>query len=232
MKTTTINEKEKGKMSYYAAIGAIALLSLLIIVGAVPGYIKGNWSWSEVTPVTNIKQIRSLRQTGLNLATWETVAQKEVWIGSHQWSAQIIKKKGEKPVMLLLQTQDDDREQPQVEWMDINGVERWKTDSYRQLKFKVKEKAEVKARFFRAWNERQTFAVVQWYASPQGGSADPADWFWGDQLAQLQKTRLPWSAVSLQIPIEPLGELSAVEGKAEALAKEVQTALMSGPFLP
>ncbi|MBR8827268.1 MAG: cyanoexosortase B system-associated protein [Gomphosphaeria aponina SAG 52.96 = DSM 107014] len=222
--------RSQPQVSPIPSIAAIALLILLTAIGAIPGYISGNWSWANLPPVTNLSQIRNLRQTGLTLPNSKTVGQKKIALGAHQWLAQIIQKSGEKPVILLLQTQDDHREQPEVEWMDINGFERWKTDSYRQLNFPVDREYKVKARFFRAWNQRQTFAVVQWYATPQGGNYSPAWWFWADQLAQLRGTRVPWIAVCLQIPMEPLGDLNVATPKAKALAQEVQTALILGPF--
>jgi cyanoexosortase B-associated protein len=87
----------------------------------------------------------------------------------------------------------------------------------------------VKARFFRAWNQ-QTFAVVQWYAFNNGGHFSPANWFWQDQLAQLSDRRVPWVAVCLKIPIEPLGELKDAQSVAESLAKTVQTQLNNTVF--
>jgi cyanoexosortase B-associated protein len=224
----------------------LGFLLILVGVGAVPGYWSGNWPWAERPPVANIKQINALRQTGLKFPGWQTLKQKTVKIGPHDWSIQVIKQDNSKPVVVLLHPQSDRESVPEVEWVDINGFEKWKTDSYTKLRFAVetsslkkpalaskptkKTAAEVEARLFRAWNQRQTLAVVQWYAWPEGGHPAPSRWFWLDQLAQLRRSRVPWVAVCLQIPMEPLGDLEASRPSAQSLGKMVQTALMAEPF--
>jgi cyanoexosortase B-associated protein len=213
----------------------VVFLGMLVIIGAVPSYLQGNWSWAQPPEVKNLSEIRSIRSVGLDVPGIETLEQQEIQVGGHKWSAQEIAPKNSKPVLLLLLPQRDHKAQPEVEWLDINGFEQWKTDSYRQLRFQVPpgkgaNSASVNARFFRAWNQRQTFAVVQWYATPHGGTAVPSRWFWADQLAQLRRRRVPWVAVSLKIPMEPLGDLEASQPLAQSLGESVQTALMSGPL--
>lgn len=224
----------------------LGFLLILAGVGAIPGYWTGNWSWAELPPVANIKQITALRQTGLEVPGWKTLKQKIVKIGSHEWSIQVIKQDNSKPVVVLLRPQSDRESLPEVEWVDINGFEKWKTDSYTKIRFAVetspldkpalsskpmkKTAAEVEARFFRAWNQRQTIGVLQWYAWPEGGHPASSRWFWLDQLAQLRRERVPWVAVCLQIPMEPLGDVEASRPLAESLGKIVQTALMAGPL--
>lgn len=223
---------------------ALALLLVLLGVGAIPGYWTGNWPWAELPKITNLNQIRNLRQTGLELPGLQTIEQKTVKIGGRDWSYQEIKGDYRKPILLLLMPPSDHTSQPQVEWVDIDSVFQWKTDSYTTMQFEVKPSelasltaatdknsiAQVEARFFRAWTQQQTFAVVQWYASPNGGHPAPSRWFWTDQLAQLHRQRVPWVAVCLQIPMEPLGDLEASESLAESLSKIVQAALMVDPF--
>jgi cyanoexosortase B-associated protein len=217
-------------------IAVVCFLSILIAIGAVPGYLTGNWLWKQPPPVANLNQLRNLRQTGLTLPDSKTVEQKIGIVGGHKWSIQVIERDYPKPIRLLLLPQTDNKSQPQVEWVDMEGSERWKTDSYGKIQFEVKpskltaQDAKVETRFFRAWNQRQTFAVLQWYAWPSGGHPAPSRWFWIDQLAQLHRDRVPWVAVCLQIPIEPLGDLEAARPLAESLAKMVQTALMTGPL--
>lgn len=212
-------------------LALVFLFVLLVCVGAIPGYLSGNWLWSDLPQVANLQQIRSLRTTGLSLPGWETAEQAEVNLGSHKWSAQLLEGDRKQAVLLIL-PQNYYQDQPEVEWMDIQGAERWKSDSYGKLSFTVKagkSASKVKARWFRAWNQRQTFAVVQWYAWPGGGHFAPGQWFWLDQFAQLRQRRVPWVAICLKIPIEPLGDLEAAEPLARALAEEVQAALV-GPF--
>ncbi|WP_293118471.1 cyanoexosortase B system-associated protein [Moorena sp. SIO4G3] len=234
----------------------LVLLLVLVIIGAVPGYLTGNWPWAKLPPVTNLQQIKVIRKTGIELSDWQTVEQQTIRIGGHKWSLQFIEQDQQKPVWLFLLPQNGPKSQPQVEWEDISGFMRqrlgqWKTDSYSQIKFVVNgsdvegntqadptittqpkshPKSVVNARFFRAWNQRQTFAIVQWYAWPEGGNPAPSRWFWADQLAQLHRKRVPWVAVNIQIPIEPLGDLENYRPIAESLSKMLQTALMSDPF--
>ena len=210
-------------------ISLILLLSTLIIVGAAPGYIRGgNWSWLNVPPTANIQQIKGILSTGLVLDNWQIVERQQIKIGGHRWVGQIIKQEDSQPIMLLLKPQTYYLNKPEVEWMDINGLERWKTDSHSQIQFTVSQEENslpTTARFFRAWNQRQTFAVVQWYAFPQGGHYAVSSWFWRDLMAQLRGNRISWVAVSLRIPINPLEELEVAQPFAQSLAQQVQAEL-------
>ncbi|NEO97491.1 MAG: cyanoexosortase B system-associated protein [Symploca sp. SIO2E9] len=225
-------------------IALLCFLVILIVIGAVPGYLRGNWSWSQLPPVVNLKQIRAIRKTGLKLGEWKTLKQETVELGGHKWSFQAIEGDYSKPVLLLLRPQDSSKSQPQVDWADINSTQRWKRDSVKIIKFavegsqlsqsveasKLEKTVTVEARLFRAWTKRQTFAVLQWYAWPEGGHPAPGRWFWADQLAQLHRKRVPWVAVCIQIPIKPLGNLEEFQPLATSLAKIVQNALMRGPL--
>lgn len=228
---------------------AILILLLLVLLGfgTIPGYFKGKFSWAELPNMAHLNEIRNLLTAGLEIPDWQMKDQKKVDIGGRKWSYQLLEGSTPKPLVLLLLPPGDSKSQPQVEWVDIDSALRWQTDSYTQLKFKVElsdlltkkqssqsgsnpKQAEVEARFFRAWTQDQTVAVVQWYAWLEGGNPSHTSWFWVDQLAQLQRQRVPWVAVCLQIPMEPLGELKVAKPLAESLAKIVQTALMVGPF--
>lgn len=236
--------KSVGRSRIIPRLAVLCFLLLLVGIGAVPSYWTGHWSWAKLPPVANLKQINELGQTGLKLPGWKTLDQKTVTIAEHQWSVQAIERDNSRPVLLLLLPQREHKSQPEVEWVDLYGFGRWKTDSQSKIRFTVETSAltkpagvskltptptaEVEARFFRARNQRQTFAVVQWYAWPGGGHPDPSRWFWVDQLAQLRRERVPWVAVCLQIGIDPLGNLEASRPLAESLAKMVQIALMEG----
>lgn len=149
----------------------------------------------------------------------------------------------QKEVLLLLRPQTGQRDLPEVDWMDIdgwmngNGARGWTTDSQQLLQFLVQTPTlsseknhspmQVKARFLRGWTEQGTYAVLQWYAWSNGGHADPNCWFWADQLSQLRDRRhTPWVAVSILIPIEPLGDIASVRSRAEAIAQTVQSTLI------
>jgi cyanoexosortase B-associated protein len=233
------------RLGIISRIAVLCFLLALVGMGAVPGYLSGKWHWASPPPLTNIKQLKQLPNKGVEIPGWQTIEQKTVSIGGHKWSAQAMEHDNSKPVLLLLLPQNGNKSQPQVEWVDIDGFEQWQTDSYTTLNFTVESSglqnsavasksaaptADVKARFFRAWNQQQTVVVVQWYAWPRGGHPAPSRWFWVDQLAQLRRSRVPWVAVCLQIPIEPLGDLEAARPSAESLGQLVQTALMVGPF--
>lgn len=228
------------KQLQFPKIVVLLLLLMLLGIGAVPGYLTGRWAWTSPLPVHRLEQIKQLRQTGLTLPGWETLEQQQQTIGGRKWSAQVIKQEGKQTqAILLLLPQNGPRDQPQVEWTDINGARRWKTDQNRSAHFTVEPPqglkstapAKVEARFFRGWNNQQTFAVLQWYAWSRGGHPAPSRWFWLDQLAQWRYTRVPWVAVSILILTEPLSEVETSWSIAQSLGQTVQAALMAGPFL-
>jgi cyanoexosortase B-associated protein len=218
---------------YLTSIIIILLLIGTIAIAAIPGYWQGGkWSWSDLPPLTNSRQLRSLLKTGVELDGWQTRLQREIRIGGNKWSAQAISQGESAPVVVLLAPQTYYTNKPYVEWTDIQGLEKWKTDSHHQLEFTVDSDAgssQVTTRFFRAWN-KQTFAVVQWYAFPNGGHPSSINWFWRDSLAQLQQQRIPWIAVCLKIPLNPLDDIDSVESLAVSLAQQVQNSLQENTF--
>ncbi|HEY9298794.1 MAG TPA: cyanoexosortase B system-associated protein [Phormidium sp.] len=211
----------------------LLFLSILLFVGAVPGYLQKHWTWEKPLPVKTISQMRQIRQKGLELPGWQIKTSKEVSVSGEKWLYQEVQIDPQTTAILLLRPQKDDKDQPQVQWVDVKGFQRWQSDRDRRVQFTVPPKGEnqqpakVEAQFFRGWNRQQTFAVLQWYAWYPGGSPDPASWFWLDQIAQWQGRRVPWVAVSIQIPIEPLGDIEPVLPQAQSLGQSVQAALMS-----
>jgi cyanoexosortase B-associated protein len=207
-------------------LALIILLVVVIVMAAVPSYLSGKWSWADLPQVTDINRMKNIRKTGLNLPGWKTVEQKEILPGGNQWSYQRLEQAGRDPVELWLMPQDYYKNHPQVEWTDLDGVERWKTDSQRILQLQAPDSGSdrISARFFRAWN-RRTFAVVQWYAWPGGGHYSSWQWFFADQWAQLHRRRVPWIAASIKIQIDPLGDLDSTEALAQSLGETVQAIL-------
>jgi len=116
------------------------------------------------------------------------------------------------------------KSQPGVEWSDISSISRWNQGETTELLIPTQSGGKAKARFYRAWTQN-TFAVVQWYAWLGGGHYDPSVWYWLDQWAQLKRQRVPWIAVSLLIPLEPMKELQTLTPFALNLAGEVQSYL-------
>jgi len=240
----------------FIQLALVALLALFVAVSALPQYV-GGWSWDTPLklPADSRNALQALPEQGLSLAGWVSDEQTQTEIGKATWSVQQLSvaaaAKGSQlaPVFLLLRPQTYGADQPEVEWLDIRGSQKWETDSERSLSFEVNstapqtvknstvnanktENIRIRSDFFRAWNQDQTYAVLQWYAWPTGGSPSPAQWFWADQKTQWsRRQRMPWVAVSLWLPIEPLGDISPHKGMAESLGKTIQTALTQSVFV-
>ncbi|MCC5638596.1 cyanoexosortase B system-associated protein [Nostoc sp. CHAB 5844] len=222
-------------------IVALVLLLLLLAMGGVPGYFTGRWEWKQPLPVTTLKELRKIRKTGLIIPGWQTVQQTEQQVGEHKWSLQILKQaSSQTQVILLLLPQNGPKDQPEVEWTEINGWGKqrwgkWDIAQNRSVEFQVKQsqnsisnpEVPVKARFFRVSTQQDTFAALQWYAFRNGGDSLPLRWFFTDQLAQWQKRRIPWVAVSILIPMETLGNVETTRSLARSLGEAVQTTLMA-----
>lgn len=228
------------KQQQWNQVVVLILLLILLLVGAVPGYLTGKWQWQQPPPVRQLTELKSIRNQGLDLPGWTTIKQSESQIGAHKWSLQILQPPDSSlQAVLLLLPQNGPRDQPEVEWTDISGWaklqwNKWDIAQYRQAEFTVKSAmiastnkiSKVEARFFRATTQQPTFAVLQWYAMPNGGTSLPINWFIADQLAQWQKQRVPWVAVSILIPMEPFGQVEKSWTKLKSLAEQVQVALM------
>ncbi|MDJ0675092.1 MAG: cyanoexosortase B system-associated protein [Calothrix sp. MO_167.B42] len=221
------------KKNYFSQVAVLLLLLSLLIVGTFPGYFQGKWQWQEPPPVSKLKELKSLRQTGLTIRGWQTVEQQEKTIDKQKWSLQVVKKQGGKTqAIIMLLPQNGPRNQPQVEWTTINGFWDWDIAQYRLAKLSVQpssdldeQKNQFQARFFRGSTDRQTFAALQWYAWQNGGHPSPLQWFIVDQKAQWQRQRAAWVAVSIILPMEPLGQVEKYWHEMETLGQQVQTAL-------
>jgi cyanoexosortase B-associated protein len=218
----------------------LLLLVLLISIGAVPGYLSGHWRWTEPPRVVTLSKLRSLRETGLPLPGWQIAQRETPQIGEHKWLSQEMTRANQKAT-LLMSGQKGPREQPEVEWNDINGFQRWKTDSSKQVEFALSSSypqkvtptsTQVTAHFFRGWTTKQTYAVLQWYATSQGGHPAPSHWFFADRAAQWQNRRVPWVAVSVLVPIDPLDDIQKHWAEVESLAQTVQSTLMADVLKP
>ena len=85
----------------------------------------------------------------------------------------------------------------------------------------------VTTRYFRGWNQRHTYAVMQWYVWPTGGSPNISDWFWADQRMQWRNhQRMPWVGVMIMVPIKPLGDIAPIQPVMEAIAQSIQATLV------
>ncbi|MGL5082851.1 MAG: cyanoexosortase B system-associated protein [Microcoleaceae cyanobacterium] len=241
---------------------ALAVLLLLVILGAIPGYLSGQWDWADIPQLQALPQLQQVRKQGLELSEWKTLATKPIKIQGQPWLVQTVERDGQKAIVMLF-PQDYYKDRPQVEWMDLNGFQRWKTDSYQRLPLIVEladgqsRPVKIQTRFFRGWTQKvnnlatllwssctsdelcqfyqrqrlkQTYAVMEWYAWPNGGSPSPSHWFMADRQAQLSGERAPWVANCILIPIKPLGNIKEAESVAQSLGQDVQRALMVQAF--
>ena len=207
----------------------VAVLAAVVAGTAVPQYISGQWPWQSPPGVPQIRAIRGLKDTGLTLAGWSQDFQQKIPIGGDQWSVQQLTHTdtaGLQQMILFLKPQGQSKDQPEVEWIDLKGSQKWQTSDHRRLRT-----GDLSVDTFRAWTSNRTFAVAQWYALPSGGHPAPHHWFWRDQLHQWSKgERLPWVAVSVLVPMPPLGDISMFSTELETLSQLVQTSLEASVF--
>ena len=206
----------------------VVVLAVVIAAVAIPQYLSG-WSWQSPPEAPRIRDVRNLKETGLTLEGWSQDFQQKITIGGDQWSVQqLTHAQGPTPgqMILFLKPQGQSKDQPEVEWVDLKGAQKWQTSHPQRLRT-----GPLTMDTFRAWTSNQTFAVAQWYAMPRGGHPAPGNWFWRDQTYQWRRDqRLPWVAVSILLPMPPLGEVSLFHGDLERLSQLVQTSLDTGVF--
>ncbi|MFM7424463.1 MAG: cyanoexosortase B system-associated protein [Elainella sp.] len=217
----------------------VLFILTIALANVIPGYLGGRWPWQQVPDIRQVEQLKAIQTAGLSLPGWQILEQEKVELGGHKWSVQAMVPTAtaktatlQDAVWLLLRPQTWNKDMPQVDWMDINGAQQWTEDSRRQIQFDLRmpevEPFQVRARFLRGWSQKRTNAVLQWYAWSKGGHPAPSHWFWADQWAQLrQRQRLAWVAVSIQMPIKPLGEIETAQTEMESLGRLVQSALMA-----
>lgn len=239
---------------------SLLLLLLILAVANIPSYLQGIKPWKEPPAVPGLRRLQELQTSGIQVAGWETVNQVTIEPGGRKWLLHELRQDNH-VALLLLRAQRGSTEQPQVEWMDINGYWRWKSDSEIRIKFTVEipgkdprflgetgdlkaetgeqktttrkiqpQLAQVEVRYFRGVTKQQTYAIMQWYAFPDGGHPKASYWFWRDRLYQLFGNREPWVAVCIIMPIEPLGDIKHSQPLMESLAKTIQTTLMAKAF--
>ncbi|NJM45205.1 MAG: cyanoexosortase B system-associated protein [Alkalinema sp. RU_4_3] len=210
-----------------AKLVLLVLLAGLFCLGALPGYFQGQWRWKNPPLVSTLRELQEIKRSGVAVDNWTVSEVTPMVIGEHKWVQQTLTQ-GNQSARVLLLPQGSNTRQPQVEWMDVDGLERWKQDSHQSLNLS----GDIQTRFFRAWTNKQTYGVVQWYALPQGGVTTPAGWFWRDRTAQWQNRRVSWVAVSILIKMEPLDDLSKYRQTAESLVQSVQSGLMRQALKP
>ncbi|MGB3199868.1 MAG: cyanoexosortase B system-associated protein [Nodosilinea sp.] len=206
-------------------LALVVVLSALAGMAILPAYLKGEWPWTTTPQVAQLDQLRALQTDGLALPGWQLTTAKAVAINRQTWTlaeyraaSPAAKAAPVQQFAVLLHPQPWHSNQPQLEWIDLAGAQNWRVESRRRLRV-----GPVKARFFRAWGDRQSFAVVQWYALPGGGHPSPSHWFWADQWSQLTRhASTPWVAVSVLVPMEPLGAIADYTPLAIDLTELIQ----------
>lgn len=235
----------------------VGLLAAFIAVIALPDYLSGGWPWTTPPESPHLKTLLNIREDGITLPGWQAVFFEAADFGGDRWSVQQFAKAGtaenepigdeesdsnspengdgvsssfEDQIVLLLRPQATSTDQPEVEWIDLMGAQRWTVDSQQRLTIAA-ETGPVTVNFARAWNDQQTYAIAQWYAWPNGGHPTPGRWFWGDQLSQWQhRERLSWIAVSLLLPMPPLSAIETAQPRLDPAVKTVQNALQTQVF--
>lgn len=227
----------------------LAVLLVLLVVGAIPHYFSGQPSGAALPRVQVLSALGELRDTGVDVPGWDTLQQQTIELGDRRWSEQVLQWQALETseaesdqaldeittVILLLMPQKYHDDRPLVEWTDLQGVQSWIEDSQQSKQFAAPGNPEAKpttvtARFLRGWRETEggtiiTTAMLQWYLWPGGGHWSPNPWFWEDWWVQWHDRRLPWVAVAILLPIEPLGDIESVWPTIEPLAKTVQQTL-------
>lgn len=221
---------------------AIVVLAIAL-TQALPHYLTGKWAWTHPPQVEQLEALKALQQQGITVTGWPLLSQEVMRVGGHRWSVQQLvaptpeQFPPDRPVVLMLRPQLANTDQPQIDWVNIGSEFGWTADAKRWVEFSAPSplgrSIPVQARFLRYWDDSQTYAAVQWYAWSTGGSANASRWFWADQQSQWRdRQRMPWVAVSLLIPIEPLGDLEMARAIAQSLGQTVQSTLLATMLSP
>ncbi|MER3431980.1 MAG: cyanoexosortase B system-associated protein [Leptolyngbya sp. ERB_1_1] len=199
----------------------LLVLSGIVCLGALPGYVSGGqWRWTTPPKVAALNNLNTLKKDGIEIPSWQTIEKQVTSIGDHNWMRQDIQDATQTKATVLFFPQARSVDQPQVEWVDLDGSQNWKTDSHRQI-----QTQSITVEFLRAWTPTQTYAVMRWYAWENGGHPAPIQWFIRDRIAQWQNRRAAWVAVSVILPIEPLEDIEPSRSKLESLVQTVQSTL-------
>ncbi len=213
----------------------VIVLASVVAIAALPSYFSGQWPWQAPLKVPQLAQVKSVMKTPLSLPGWNLEASQTVNIGGKPWMLAEYRPDPmatglPEDMVVLLKAQSSHEKQPEVEWVDLAGSQGWQVADRHTVNVPITtpdgQSRSITTRYFRGIDGRNTFAIMQWYAWPQGGHFAPGRWFWADQARQWQKRqRLPWIAVSVLIPIEPVGNIRPHTEAAIAIAQTVQTTL-------
>lgn len=217
-----------GVSQRWIKLGLAALLTLLLVAVMAPAYLTGQWPWitSPQLTDTDLAALNTLREEGLDIPNWLPLQHQVVTLNRQDWSVNEYTTTASGPaqqMVVLLHPQPWHSNQPQVEWVDLAGLQNWQVERRRRLRLQEGQQVlPVRADWLQVRNDdRQTLAVLQWYAWPGGGHPAPRRWFWANQRSQLTRhTLMPWVAVSLIVPMSS-GDSPPVEAWMAELGAEV-----------
>ena len=219
----------------------VVMLAAIVTISLVPSYLSGQQPWRSELTVPHLEQLRALMDEALPLSGWQSTYHQAVQISGNGWSLNeyqptLPDAQADSPkVAILLRPQTSPDKQPEVEWIDIAGSQGWQVSDVHRVDFAMLDadghSRKITTRYFRSIADRNTYAVMQWYAWPTGGHPAPSKWFWSDQIRQWrQRERMPWVAVSILMPIEPVGNIRPHTDRIVAIAESVQASLQSVVF--
>jgi cyanoexosortase B-associated protein len=203
----------------WVQLGLVALMMVMLVAVMAPGYLKGQWPWVVAPQLTStdLAALHTLRDEGLEIPNWQRQQHQVVTLNRQDWSVNeyttLDAATPSQQMVLLLHPQPWHSNQPQVEWVDLAGVQNWRIERRKSLALGSESAPlPVRANLLQVRNDQQTFAVLQWYAWPGGGHPAPRRWFWVNQRSQLAThTLTPWVAVTVLAPIPPLADLSTYQ---------------------
>lgn len=212
----------------WITLGLVALLTMLLLALMAPSYLTGQWPWVAAPQLTetDLAALTRLREEGLALPTWSPPQHQVATLNRQDWSVNEYTTEASGPaqeMVVLLYPQPWHSNQPQVEWVDLAGVQQWRVERRRRLRLQDgQQPLPVWADWLQVRNDQQTLVVLQWYAWPAGGHPAPRRWFLANQRSQLFDHALtPWVAVSVLVPVPPLSDMAASKSWMAELGGQV-----------
>jgi cyanoexosortase B-associated protein len=218
-------------------IGLVVMLSGLVGIGILPAYSNGQWPWVNAPQVDQAALFQPVVAQGFALPGWTLTTHQTMTINQQDWTLSEYVRSAGSPasddgpsplvdqIALLMRPQTQTADQPGLEWLNLDNNQNLSRSFQRQVALEVVPQPTViaRARLSQGRNQQQTFTTLQWYAWPTGGHPSPGVWFWHDQWAQLtRRTRLPWIALALFIPMDPLGDVADYQPLAVDIGREIQ----------
>ena len=114
--TSLTSTTDRPRSNRRLQIALLILLTAILAIGAVPGYLAGSWKWQNPPAVKTLGELKNVRKHGIEIPGWRTTEQKSIVLGEHPWSIQTIENNQKETATIFLFTQNGPKDQPQVEW--------------------------------------------------------------------------------------------------------------------